>query len=828
MRRRRQPGLSCVRMRPALALVTLAFLAAPAAQAAEPGPGMGRLDYVQRFVHALDGSATRPLAPQPSPGAGTDVPGPPSGTWSDQFGIAGIDGSPVAATYFEGDLVVSGNIFAADGKEVTGVVRWDGHQWRAIGRLSGTVNALVVWRGQLVAGGHFLSGATFTGKLAMWNGTTWDPFPGDDFDGTVLALATDGSALVIGGSFSHIGTVVTGNVAHWDGTFWDPMTGGTDGPVLAVVPLAAGWAVGGQFANAGGLRTNDLALWNGSGWDPLGTVTDHRTTDHVVFSMARYGDDLLVGGSFDAVDGVGATGVALRDGAGWHALLGAPKDLLVTALAVDASVVHIGGVRTSVPFEEQQCLATWDGASYAEDPTGPDNFPAAIAVDAGRLAVCGRFDTIGGRLMSRVAEKQDGNWSPTEGWRVPMHGLSSLVEDLTRYGADVVAVGAFQFAADDTGWVRAGGIARWDGAHWQALGDHAPLGASELLADHDLLYAAGTQAWKWDGARWSELGDVTPSSIEHLAVYHGQIWGGGRCFGLCPGASGLWRFDRGGWVPVQPPADVPTDNSLVTALSVYNDRLVVSWVTYVSKELAHTRLVPWDGSAWGPDLGDFGSGIVTRLATFHGHLCAIGSFAQIDGQDRSEFAILEDQGWDSHGFDGPIPLSIATTDSTLFVGGSSIVKWDGARWSTRGNLMGNGNVTGSAISLLADRGSLWAGGDFNVVDGTRSYSIARFDYPPPSPPVSSNVALAVGPNPSHDLFALRFTLPEAGPVRITIHDLMGREVRLLLDRTMPAGSHTVQWDTLDKNGRGVRMGLYFARLESGPHGASTRTIALVR
>jgi len=812
-------------MRPALALATLAFLAVPAAHAAESGPGMGRLDYIERLVRGLHGSAPQPLAPQPSPGAGADLPGPPSGSWSDQFGIAGIDGTPAAATYFEGDLVVSGNVFAADGKQVTGVVRWDGQQWHAMGALSGTVSALIVWKGQLVAGGHFLSGATFTGKLALWNGTSWDPFPGDDFDGTVLALATDGSSLVIGGTFSHIGTVATNNVAHWDGTFWDPMTGGTDGPVLALARVSTGWAVGGQFANAGGLRTNDLAIWSGSGWDALGSVTD-LTGDQLVSSMALFANELVVGGAFDAVDGVRANGVARWDGATWRPLFGAPQDLRVTALATDAGVLHIGGVRSTIPFEDQRFLATWNGASYAEEPTGPDNVPTAIAVDAHRWAVCGLFDAISGRLMSRVAERRDGAWRPTEGWRAPMHGFPGSIFDLVGYGSDVLALGAFQFAADDTGWVPASGLARWDGAHWQALGDHAPLGASELLVDHDLLYAAGDQAWQWDGVRWSALDDVSPSSIEHLAMYRGQLWGGGRCFGLCPGATSLWRLDRGGWIPVQVPAELPADHNLVTALHVLGDRLVVAWVSYANNGLAHMRLVPWDGTAWGPDLGDFGSGIVTRLATFHGHLCAIGPFGEVNGTPADGIAILEDTGWDSHGYNGPLPLSIAATDSTLFVGSFAILKWDGVRWSAQGDF--SGNLSGSASALLANAGSLWAGGDFHVVNGTRSYSIARFDYPPPPPPPSSNVALAVGPNPSHDVFALRFTLPEAVPVRISIHDLMGREVRVLLDRAMPAGSHVVQWDTLDRNGRAVRMGLYFARLEPAGHPATSRTIALVR
>jgi hypothetical protein len=69
-----------------------------------------------------------------------------------------------------------------------------------------------------------------------------------------------------------------------------------------------------------------------------------------------------------------------------------------------------------------------------------------------------------------------------------------------------------------------------------------------------------------------------------------------------------------------------------------------------------------------------------------------------------------------------------------------------------------------------------------------------------------------GPNPFAREVQIRFALPQPGRVRITIHDLQGREVATLVDGFELAGTHTVSWDARDESGRDVRTGVYFARL----------------
>lgn len=71
------------------------------------------------------------------------------------------------------------------------------------------------------------------------------------------------------------------------------------------------------------------------------------------------------------------------------------------------------------------------------------------------------------------------------------------------------------------------------------------------------------------------------------------------------------------------------------------------------------------------------------------------------------------------------------------------------------------------------------------------------------------------PNPFREETRIRFSLPQAGPVDLSVYDSTGRRVRRLVSRSMGIGYHTVEWDGIDEGGRPVRVGAYFLRLSAG-------------
>ncbi len=63
------------------------------------------------------------------------------------------------------------------------------------------------------------------------------------------------------------------------------------------------------------------------------------------------------------------------------------------------------------------------------------------------------------------------------------------------------------------------------------------------------------------------------------------------------------------------------------------------------------------------------------------------------------------------------------------------------------------------------------------------------------------------PNPFNSNTNIRFTLPHAGSVRLTVHNILGEQVVTLVDRHMPAGEHRMVWQAGT-----VASGTYFIHL----------------
>jgi hypothetical protein len=68
------------------------------------------------------------------------------------------------------------------------------------------------------------------------------------------------------------------------------------------------------------------------------------------------------------------------------------------------------------------------------------------------------------------------------------------------------------------------------------------------------------------------------------------------------------------------------------------------------------------------------------------------------------------------------------------------------------------------------------------------------------------------PNPFQRATTIRFALPEASEVKITVHDVRGRQIAVLVDEYMEAGERSVGFDSAD-NGN-LASGVYFYRMQA--------------
>jgi hypothetical protein len=84
-----------------------------------------------------------------------------------------------------------------------------------------------------------------------------------------------------------------------------------------------------------------------------------------------------------------------------------------------------------------------------------------------------------------------------------------------------------------------------------------------------------------------------------------------------------------------------------------------------------------------------------------------------------------------------------------------------------------------------------------------------------TPPVAGVRLLPAHPNPFNPTVTIPFVLPRNGRVGLSVYDVSGRRVAVLVDGRLPAGRHEARWHGVDANGRQLPSGVYFIRLNAG-------------
>ena len=88
------------------------------------------------------------------------------------------------------------------------------------------------------------------------------------------------------------------------------------------------------------------------------------------------------------------------------------------------------------------------------------------------------------------------------------------------------------------------------------------------------------------------------------------------------------------------------------------------------------------------------------------------------------------------------------------------------------------------------------------------------------PLVARNVELHQNyPNPFNPSTTISFRLPEAGHTSLVVYDVLGREVAVLVNETLPSGSHSVRFESED-----LASGVYIYRLQAGEFMQSRKMI----
>jgi hypothetical protein len=82
------------------------------------------------------------------------------------------------------------------------------------------------------------------------------------------------------------------------------------------------------------------------------------------------------------------------------------------------------------------------------------------------------------------------------------------------------------------------------------------------------------------------------------------------------------------------------------------------------------------------------------------------------------------------------------------------------------------------------------------------------------------------PNPFNPLTTIHYDLPEDGFVNVTIYDMMGRTIKIMVNKEQNAGVKSVQWDATDSSGKPVSAGLYLYTIQAGEFRQTKKMVLL--
>jgi hypothetical protein len=183
----------------------------------------------------------------------------------------------------------------------------------------------------------------------------------------------------------------------------------------------------------------------------------------------------------------------------------------------------------------------------------------------------------------------------------------------------------------------------------------------------------------------------------------------------------------------------------------------------------------------------------------------------------------------------PPDLSLSSHNSwdgtiEISVGPDDFVTVDDA--GMLGPRLPDGSLPASLFLRLAPGSDLIdAGMDVGLAFSSTAPDIGAFEFEGPGTAVTAAVAaslpdrfeVASHPNPFNPRVTVRFELPQAGHVDVSVYDVAGQRVAQLDAGYRPAGSHTLTWDARLEDGRQVASGTYLLRVEAG---AAARTVKM--
>ena len=341
-------------------------------------------------------------------------------------------------------VFISGQFTVTDGVKTPKLARWSGSAWSSIfedldGGLNGEGYSIVELNGKIYVSGAFTTAGNIAANhVACYDKTTntWSALPGSQggnlitHNGELYAYywvdepappyhfnvvkwtgtswitigtlegismgtpASIGGALYVVGNFSSVNSTPINHIAKWNGTSWSDAGAGitlnADSMVQSICQVGSqlyASTFNNELVGMDWIQSSHILQWNGSAW-----VTHTSNINPLVQTMIAMGNDLVIGGYFDSINGVPCTNhVARWNGTTWSAL-GTGVNGSVNVLKYTHGLLYAG---TQVDYE---FLREWNGSTWEEVGGGPNNDVWDIAVLGDELFITGSFTEVGSNI----------------------------------------------------------------------------------------------------------------------------------------------------------------------------------------------------------------------------------------------------------------------------------------------------------------------------------------------------------------------------------------------------------------------------------------------
>ncbi len=119
------------------------------------------------------------------------------------------------------------------------------------------------------------------------------------------------------------------------------------------------------------------------------------------------------------------------------------------------------------------------------------------------------------------------------------------------------------------------------------------------------------------------------------------------------------------------------------------------------------------------------------------------------------------------------------------------------------------------------------GMDGKVAAAASKYQVAAFYNPDHEVTPKEFALLPNYPNPFNPITTIRYEVPVAGKIVIKVYNMLGQEVRSLINEVRQPGRYSIQWDGKNNVGQQVSSGVYIYRLSAGKI-ATSRKMMLIK